>query len=283
MNLNDKIRTQQFMIDQEGNRIQFNDTRFYYHEKTGDFYPSVTTILGLAYPKDPQFYEWLKQNGEDSDKIRDAAGVHGSLVHKLTEEYDAGLQIVNQDEKGNPKYFLKEWSQFERYVEFSERFQPEIEHIEVNMVSPKYRVGGTLDRILKMELTDKKTKVKKRLLLDIKTSNMLHDTYWLQLSVYRNMWLEAHPGEKIDDVCILWLNAKTRTEGKGDAIQGIGWQLVFPDEPLEAYEQDWEATRRLFDRKFGDMKPKNLTYQLSYQKKVNEAPKKIKEKEPISQ
>jgi len=272
MNLQDKVKTGQYFVDQETGRIQFNDTRFYLHEPTGDFFPSVTTILGMAYPKDPQFYQWLKENGEEADKIRDDAGVFGSMIHKMTEDYDAGLQVSILDEFGKPLYSSREWKFFEKYVDFSNRFTPEIDHIEANLVSARYRVGGTLDRICKLDIWEGEKKerkqVKKRLLLDIKTSNLMHDSYWLQLAIYKRMWEEQYPNEPIDGICVLWLNAKTRTD-KDDPIQGKGWQLLFPDKEITHYERLWDCTRVLFDEQFSDMKPNHLSYQLVHQKKIS--------------
>lgn len=266
MNLQQKTRTNQYMVDQETGRISFLDTRFYFHEPTGDYFPSVTTILGMAYPKDAMFFEWLKQNGEDADRIRDEAGEFGSVVHGMTEDYDKGLPVTILDEFGRPKYKAREWKFFEKYVDFTDRFKPVIENIEVNMTSGNLRTAGTLDRKIELEHLIGKAMAKRKYILDIKTSNLLHDSYWLQLATYKRMWNEANPGDQIDGVCILWLNAKTRTEGKGDAIQGVGWQLVFPPKELDHYDRLWDATRLLYDEQFGDMKPKNLSYQLSYQK-----------------
>lgn len=273
MNLQEKVRTGQYAIDQETGRIQFHDIRFYVHEPTGEFYPSVTTVLGMAYPKDPMFFQWLKENGENADAIRDTAGEFGSMVHKMTEDYDAGLPVSILDEFGKPQYSSREWKFFEKYVEFINRFNPDIHNIEVNMVSPTYKVGGTLDRKISLEVQEGKGKdkqtVKKKYILDIKTSNLMHDSYWIQLAQYRRMWLELFPEDQIDGICVLWLNAKTRTEGKDGAIQGKGWQLLFPEKEVEHYERLWDHTKALFDEQFSNMKPNNVVYQLTHQKKID--------------
>ena len=64
---------------------------------------------------------------------------------------------------------------------------------------------------------------------------------------------------------ILWLNAKTRTYGKGDAIQGPGWQMV--ESP-----RSWEEDSDLFEAMIGvwhithkNDKPKNIQYNLKHQ------------------
>jgi hypothetical protein len=56
------------LIDLPSNQLTFLDNRFYVTE-SGQFVPSVTTYLE-AYPKNAQFYEWLKKVGDDADEIR---------------------------------------------------------------------------------------------------------------------------------------------------------------------------------------------------------------------
>jgi hypothetical protein len=72
-------------------QLTFLDSRFYKTDD-GGFVPSVTTILE-CYPKGAAYYNWLKENGKDSDEIRDEAGRRGSVVHKLTEDYDTGAEV----------------------------------------------------------------------------------------------------------------------------------------------------------------------------------------------
>ena len=64
-------------------RIEFLDNRFY-KTSSGNFVPSVTTILE-AYPKDASYFKWIKEVGSDADTIRDEAGKRGTIVHELTE------------------------------------------------------------------------------------------------------------------------------------------------------------------------------------------------------
>ena len=105
-----------YFIDTNAKQITFTDNRFYTTEDN-QFIPSVTTIL-QAYPKDAHFYQWLKQVGTEADEIRDEAGRRGSIVHSLTEHFDAGEEVNLLDNGGNIGYKLSEWTMFERYVEF---------------------------------------------------------------------------------------------------------------------------------------------------------------------
>jgi hypothetical protein len=231
-------------------QLTFIDSRFYATETS--FVPSVTTILE-AYPKGAAYFEWLKTNGKDSDEIRDEAGRRGSIVHGLTEAYDHGQEVNLVNEFGKIDYKLNEWSMFERYVDFRKRFEFDVKAIELNVISEELGFAGTIDRVIEMQ--------GRRILLDIKTSNAIYPSYWLQLAAYEQLLRTMNVA--VDQIAILWLNAKTRTEGKKDAIQGIGWQMVIKDE----WSKDWElfqATKNLWTAENGTQKPKQLTYQISH-------------------
>ena len=230
------------------------DARFYY-DSNGEFVPSVTTILE-AYPKDAHFFKWLKEVGTDADAIRDEAGRRGSVVHQLTEQYDAGEEVSLLNMDGNLQYKMLEWSMFERYVEFSTRFKPEIIMSEQNFVNSFLGFAGTLDRVIKMNgLT---------YLIDIKTSNVVHDSYWLQLAAYRELLLQ-NKGMEVDFVGILHLNAKTRTEGKIGAIQGQGWQLIQQRDTAKELSL-FDKVRDLWLEQNKDAKPKRASYTLTHKK-----------------
>jgi hypothetical protein len=232
-------------------QLTFLDSRFYSTED-GGFVPSVTTILE-AYPKGAAYYNWLKENGKDADEIRDEAGRRGSVVHKLTEDYDAGKEVRLVNDNGSIDYKLTEWAMFERYVEFRSRFDLKVEAIELNIISKELGFAGTIDRVCYLN--------GEKYIIDIKTSNAIYPSYWLQLAAYRALLL--HVGVKVDNVAILWLNAKTRTEGKKDDIQGIGWQMITKRFSADDYEL-FMATQKLWQAENKIIKPKNLSYAISH-------------------
>lgn len=255
-NIITRLGNSNYSIDFPNNRINFLDTRFYI-TKTGNYVPSVTTILE-CYPKTKEFYDWLKKNGENADEIRDEAGRRGSVVHGLTEKFDKGEQVSLMDEQGSINYKLFEWSCFEKYVEFRRRFPCEIHAIECNMSSDALGYAGTMDRDLTLLVRGK------RYLLDIKTSNNIWDEYWLQLVAYQKLAEELNGSNRFDGRAILHLNAKTKTDGRKDAVQGPGWQLLFDEsDPAEQWGI-FQATKKLWDARNGSMKPRQTTYQLSH-------------------
>ena len=245
-----------YIIDTNAKQITFTDNRFYTSEDD-QFIPSVTTIL-QAYPKDAHFFQWLKQVGEEADTIRDEAGRRGSIVHSLTERYDAGEEIGLLDNGGNIGYKLAEWNMFEKYVDFRKNNQFDVIHSEFNIISPKLGFAGTIDRIIQIN--------GENILVDIKTSNQVYDHYWLQLAAYKKLMQEHyHSINVVDRVAILWLNSKTRTRGKDGQIQGPGWQLIIRDKGMEDYDYElFEATHKLWNAQNGDMQPRLKSYSLTH-------------------
>lgn len=245
-----------YILDTNQNQITFIDNRFY-QSASGQFLPSVTTILN-AYPKDAHFFQWLKQVGEDADQIRDDAGRRGSVVHSLTERYDNGEEVNLLDNGGNIGYRLQEWTMFERYVEFRQNHDSLSICTEINIMSDNLGFAGTIDRVMQIDGIN--------YLIDIKTSNAVHEHYWLQLAAYNKLLNEHYQSPMtVDKVAILWLNAKTRTYGKNGAIQGPGWQLIIRDDAERV--KDWElfqATHKLWLHQHNNISPKNNQFKIKH-------------------
>lgn len=246
-------------IDKENNQINFIDNRYYYHAISDTYVPSVTTVLD-AYPKGAGFYNWLKENGKNADAVRDAAGQKGSIVHNLTEIYDLGEEVSLLNGGEGLRYTQEEWSMFERYVDFRDNHTGfKVLEVELPLISPNLGYAGTLDRLFMLEDSES------LMIVDIKTSNAIHDNYWLQQKAYVNLFEEAFNDKKINAVGILWLNAKTRTRGRGDAVQGKGWQLLTKKEDeFDSLEKTWKATKLLWEATNANSKPRNHTYKIKH-------------------
>ena len=252
-----EIGGRKYMVDETTNRISFLDARFY-KCADGSMVPSVTTLLD-AWPKGAQYYEWLKKHGQDSDEIRDEAGRRGSVVHNLTELVDRGGEARMCGDDGSPKFLMSEWSMLERYAEFRKIVAPEIHEIELNMASSKLGYAGTLDRV--MVIADEPW------IIDIKTSAAVYDHHHLQTAAYLKLYAEARKLPAMQELKfrrgILHLNAKTRSYGKGEVIQGPGWQLVETDKSLEEDMSLFDACVKLWHATNKNTKPKATSYALS--------------------
>lgn len=244
------------IVFQKNNKVEWMDSRFYILPN-GQYVPSVTTVL-TAYPRTPAFFEWLKKVGDNADDIRDDAGESGSKVHQAIELYDKDIEVCWVDEFGKPYYSILEWQMIDRYVQFAEKTKYKLVSNEVNYASDKLRVGGTLDKVCEINGV--------RWLIDNKTSNYIYDNFWLQLVAYKMLWEEFNPDYPIQKLGILHLKAQTRTEGKGDAIQGRGWKLCEPEKNIEYYWELFQATYLLWSAQNPSCAPLNKVYPSSFKK-----------------
>jgi hypothetical protein len=197
----------------DNKQINVLDQRFY--RRNEEYYPSVSSILNY-FPKNQFFHSWLKDVGHNSDIIASRAAAEGTQVHNAIESFINGNEVNWIDEFGNAIYSLDVWKMILKFAEFWSTHKPELIAAEYHLFSDNHKYAGTADLVIKL-----KNKV---WLVDIKTSNSLHTSYDLQLASYAKAWNETHD-TPIEETGILWLKAATRGEGKGDAIQGKGWQL----------------------------------------------------------
>jgi hypothetical protein len=198
----------------EGDKqVNVLDSRFYRRE--GNYYPSVTSVLNY-FPKNQFFHSWLKDVGHNSDIIASKAAGEGTQVHTAVDAFLNGQEITWIDEFGNAKYNLDVWRMILRFADFWNTHKPELIATEYHLFSDEHKYAGTADLVVRM--------FDNIWLLDLKTSNSLHTSYDLQLAAYSQAWNETHD-EKVTHTGILWVKANTRGEGKGDKIQGKGWEL----------------------------------------------------------
>ena len=222
-------------------QINFLDERYYECPKTGLYFPSVTHILGYV-PKGMGFMNWLKQNGMDSDKIRDEAAAQGTRVHNGIEKLLKGEELkwepVTDDVMNlvGANYSEREWYMLLRFKDFMQEFEPNIIAVEYKMVDHELRVGGTLDLVAEVNGTI--------MVIDHKTSNYLWDTSWAQIEVYRRMWNNHHKEEyPATESRVLHLCSDHKGPRKG-YVQGQGW--VLRESPLKRGESRHQANERFF-------------------------------------
>jgi len=238
--------------NREFKQITTNDSRFYEDGKLT--YPSVTFVLSY-YPKGKHFEEWLKKVGYASDFIVKKAADEGTLVHNLIEQYLLGKK-VDLMENDNPKYDIKVWKMFLRFVEFWETTKAELVETEVFLYSDSLNIAGTCDLVCKIN--------DKLWVIDVKTSNQLQTTYDVQAAVYSRCFEECYD-QKVDNVGILWLKSPKRGSKKG-SLQGKGWEVYeskrSQDENIEIYKH----VRALFDLENPNLKPISEKWPTSVQR-----------------
>ena len=121
------------IVEHEGEQINFLDSRFYKTEN-GDYYPSVTTVLGF-YPKNKFFESWLKDVGHNSDIIVRRASEEGTQVHDAIERFLKGEEIVWVDENKRANYSLEVWKMILKFSDFWNTCKPELIASEIHLLS----------------------------------------------------------------------------------------------------------------------------------------------------
>lgn len=216
---------------EDNKQINVLDQRFY--RRNEEYYPSVSSILNY-FPKNQFFHSWLKDVGHNSDIIAAKAAAEGTQVHNAVEAFLNGEEIQWLDSFGNALYSLDVWKMILKFAEFWNKYKPELIATEYHLFSDEHKYAGTADLIVKLN--------GKLWLLDVKTSNSLHTSYNLQLASYAKAWSETHD-TPIEETGILWLKSSTRTEGKGDKIQGKGWEL----KPISNIDHNFEMFLKIYD------------------------------------
>jgi hypothetical protein len=228
--------------NREFKQITTNDSRFY--EDGNKTYPSVTYVLSY-YPKGRNFEDWLKKVGYASDFIAKKAADEGTLVHNLAESYLKGEKIELMDEDQNPKYDIKIWKMFLRFVDFWETSGAELMETEVFLYSDQLNIAGTCDLVCKIN--------DEVCVIDIKTSNHLQITYELQSAIYARCFEECYD-QKVDKVGILWLKSPKRSYKEG-LLQGKGWEVFESKRSMDENIEIYGHVRAIFDLENPKLKP----------------------------
>ena len=116
------------------------------------------------------------ESSKKTEKIKVDAGLVGSVVHGLIEDFLNGKEIPEQTDKK----VITCWNTFLKWWEKQEYTPVEIEK---KIYSQNFNYAGTLDLVVK----DKEGKL---VLIDIKTSNSILFEYHLQLNAYAFAYTE---------------------------------------------------------------------------------------------
>jgi hypothetical protein len=223
----DKFLRRIVETDPELRQITLHDSR-YYQRSPGVFYPSVTTILGY-FPKGAFFETWLKDTGHNADIVMRRAGEEGTQVHEAIESFLKGEEIRWIESNGKVNYATHVWKMILGFVDFWTTYKPVLLLSEEFMYSDTHKYSGTLD--LLVEINGEKW------LLDIKTSNNIHESYYLQMSAYTKAYEEKYL-QKVDRNGIIWLKSSKRGPDKTNKkMQGAGWEILEGKKTVDEYFQ----------------------------------------------
>lgn len=163
------------------NKLLFEPNEHKY-TRDGFLIPGVTSIIEPYLPY-----------GNLPDDVRNRAMLRGTLVHKLTEVYDAGEMDADTYEEAiqaNLDGYLLCWEKFLK------KYKPTMTHAEVVVYHTLWGYAGTVDRVCYIDGV--------RTLLEIKTGGLIPEYAW-QTAAYQlalNEGSTEPPVEKRIAVCL---------------------------------------------------------------------------------
>lgn len=201
------------------------------------FYPSTTTFAKKVLPMGYGLMQWMKQNGENSDIIRDQRAAFGTLMHICFAEflvygydYFNTPQLVEKylEKTGNPRQLCGAWTlelnwDIAAFKQFCNDYEVEPVAIEMMLASDEMGMAGTLDFPCKMilpedkkayekavkefeknaslknpkELAEPVKPEKKLAIVDFKSGGV-HESAELQLAISKILFEENFPGLKVE-------------------------------------------------------------------------------------
>jgi hypothetical protein len=164
------------------------DERFY---QSGDIYmPSVTYMLGCSFPTGYGLIQWVGDVGNKrAEEIKNEAGEDGSFVHDAIDRIIKGekVSVEEIESKFKPQRALKIMKCLKGFLEFWEKYKPEVLSTEYILWDEKLVLAGTADLKCKLNIDD----YKDIWIIDWKTSRSIHPTHKVQLSLYKEMDKQA--------------------------------------------------------------------------------------------
>ena len=166
----------------EENQITFLDERFYFSKKTGNWYPSNTTILDI-YPKGYGFYQWLKDVGNNADDVVKRAGEQGTHIHDAIEDFFAGKELKWKGKDGKENYTLNEWLMLLKFEEFYRTYKPKTIAVEEVLVSDELEFGTRVDYVCTIPMFPDDVWY-----IDWKSGKSIHKNDKIQGSACQKIW-----------------------------------------------------------------------------------------------
>ena len=193
----------------------------YYKTPQGLLYPSITTVLSKTSDM-TGLDQWRERIGNDvADQIMKDAQIHGTMTHKLCEDY-----LKNKESVGDFLDIPK--NHFEKLKPYLHKMN-NIRGIELPLYSDEFKIAGTCDCIAEYNGNLS--------IIDFKTSRsrlVEHydkvQKYFMQATAYSLMWKER-TGIEIDQIVIIG------SEETGDIAEFIKIPLDFKDELIDTIEK----------------------------------------------
>lgn len=185
--------------------------RYYYRAEQSEqgvsfiIYPSTTTFCKKVLPTSPFLLKWMKEQGQEADKVRDLAADYGTLMHIciadfLISGYDfsATREIVAAylQNLGHHKSLIPVWTKklnknLASFKQFCIDWEIEPVLIEAMLASDEIGLAGTIDLVAKM----RSPKIRKEYAKTCERYHKAIDKYFKDHSAWRE-----NPGKKAEPV-----------------------------------------------------------------------------------
>lgn len=211
----------------------------YHHDQYG-YCAGVTTVLSETLPTPFGLKEWYKLNDRYSiEKVFKEATDQGSKTHGYIEMLNLAQEVDLESEN------IETQKQVTSYIDWVRNWNPEQMQTEqvIFYKDENMQFAGTVDIIAMID--------GKRYLIDIKTSNQVGISAYLQVAAYAEAY-EASYGEKIEETLILQLGTShktlnTRKPILGKPSNGVGWKIHEHPKTFEDFRLTYQMWMMLQD------------------------------------
>lgn len=192
--------------------------RYYYRfnaEGKAEFYPSVTTILSQTMPTPPHLVKWIAEMGyEEAEAYKQERAYYGTFMHAQFEKFlieryydlDAlkGELLAYMERNKLPDTFIYHADELKKdvlaFAQFVIDYDVKPLAVEISLVSEKNQYAGMIDLPCTMKKSPKKDE-RITAIVDFKSGRKgFYEEHEIQLHMYKEMWNENFPDQKIDKV-----------------------------------------------------------------------------------
>ena len=138
-------------------------------------FPSVTTVLDAAVPKDSYLINWIRQQGIGGQAIFEKAAEEGTEVHVAIDSLLNGQAVASEGMSPKVKKCVQ------AFIDWHEEFKPKMISSEQMVYNMDERYAGGCDFVCELDYKDYKGKY----IIDWKTSNSIQDKHFYQVSAYQ--------------------------------------------------------------------------------------------------
>jgi len=138
-------------------------------------FPSVTTILDGAVPKDGYLIKWIREQGIGGQAIFEKAAEDGTEVHEAIDQLLHGGVVSSENMNDKVKKGIQ------AFIDWHEEFKPKMISSEQMVYNMDERYAGGCDFYCELDYG----KYKGRYVIDWKTSNSIQDKHKYQIAAYQ--------------------------------------------------------------------------------------------------